>query len=189
MATEAKSRLTPEQYLAMERHSETRNQFLNGEVFAMTGASREHNLINGNLFSEIHSQLRGRSYEAYANDMRVKVSETGLYTYPDVVVVCGQPQFEDAELDTLLNPTLIAEVLSESTEVYDRGMKFTHYRTLPSFSEYVLVAQKEVHVEHFIRQSDGWLLTETGDLTAVLDLPSIGCRLSLADIYERVFAG
>lgn len=189
MATEAKPRLTPEQYLAMERHSETRNQFLNGEVFAMTGASREHNLLVANLLAGLHSQLRGRTCEAYANDMRVKVSATGLYTYPDVVVVCGQPQLEDAELDTLLNPTLIAEVLSDSTEDYDRGTKFAHYRTLPSFSEYLLVAQNEVHVEHFIRQSDGWLLTETRDLTATLDLPSIGCRLSLADIYERVFAG
>lgn len=175
MVTEAKPRPTLEQYLAVERHSE---------------ASREHNLLVANLLAGLHSQLRGKTCEAYANEMRVKVSATGLYTYPDVVVVCWQPQLEDAELDTLLNPTLIAEVLSDSTEDYDWGMKkFAYYRTLPSFSEYLLVAQKEVHVEHFVRQSDSWILTETRDLTATLDLPSIGCRLPLADIYERVFAG
>jgi Uma2 family endonuclease len=187
MATEPKSSLTVEQYLTLERQSETRSEYLNGEVFAMTGASREHNLITGNVFGEIRAQLRGRSCEAYASDMRVAIPGTGLYTYPDVVVACGPPQFEDGELDTLLNPTLIVEVLSASTEDYDRGTKFAHYRTLASLAEYVLVAQDKVHVEHFVRQAEGWLLTETDDLATTLDLPSIGCKLALADIYERVF--
>ena len=187
MATDPKSRVTVEQYLALERQSETRSEYLDGEVFAMTGASRKHNLLVANVLAGLHSQLRGKSCEAYANDMRVGIPGTGLYTYPDVVVACGAPQFEDGELDTLLNPTLIVEVLSGSTEDYDRGTKFAHCRTLPSLTEYVLVAQDKVHVEHFVRQTEGWLLTETDDLAATLQLPSIGCTLALADVYERVF--
>jgi Uma2 family endonuclease len=187
MSTEPKSLLTVEQYLTLERQSETRSEYLNGEVFAMTGASRKHNLLVANILAGVHAQLRGRSCEAYSSDMRVGIPGTGLYTYPDVVVACGQPQFEDGELDTLLNPTLIVEVLSESTEDYGRGTKFAHYRTIPSLAEYVLVAQDKVHVEHFVRQAEGWLLTETDDLAATLDLPSLGCTLALADIYERVF--
>ncbi len=183
---EPKTRLTVEQYLAQERQAETKSEYLNGEVFAMTGATREHNLIAWNIGSSLHAQLRGRSCEAYIGDMRVRVSTTGLFTYPDVVVVCGEPALDRDGLDNLLNPTLIVEVLSESTEDYDRGTKFAHYRTIPSLSEYVLVAQKEVHVEHFIRQADGWLLTETSNLGDTMDLPSIGCRLSLKDVYERV---
>lgn len=182
---EPKTRLTVEQYLALERKAETKSEYLNGEVFAMTGATREHNLIVLNVGASLHAQLRGRSCEAYIGDMRVRVSTTGLFTYPDVVVVCGEPDLDNG-FDTLLNPTLIVEVLSESTEDYDRGTKFAHYRTIPSLSEYVLVAQKEVHVEHFIRQADGWLLTETSDLGDTVELPSIGCRLSLKDVYERV---
>jgi Uma2 family endonuclease len=120
--------------------------------------------------------------------MRVRVPPADLYTYPDVVVACGEPRFEDNELDTLLNPALIADVLSKSTESYDRGAKFAAYRTLPSFTEYLIVAQGRVHVEHSIRQPDGsWLLTETDDLGASLVLSSVGCTLALTDAYDRVF--
>ena len=185
--SEPHARLTVEEYLAQERRSETRNEYLAGEVFAMTGASREHNLIAGNIFAALHGQLRGRSCEVYANDMRVRVQETGLYTYPDLVVACGEPRFEDGELDTLLNPTLVVEVLSRSTQDYDRGTKFAHYRTIPELREYLLFTQERVHAEHFVRRDDGsWVLTETSDRTAAIELASIGCRLALADVYERV---
>src|SRR5262245_5122353 len=127
-----KTRYTPEQYLALERKADFRSEFCNGFITAMAGASREHNLPAGNLHAEIRSQLKGRPCETYVNDLRVLVSRTGLYTYPDVVAVCGEAQFLDDEVDTLLNPTVIVEVLSPSTESYDRGRKFGHYRQLPS---------------------------------------------------------
>jgi Uma2 family endonuclease len=188
MSSDPKPRLSVEEYLALERRAETKSEYLNGETFAMAGASREHNLATTNVISSLHSQLRGRSCEVYTSDMRIRVPATELFTYADVVVACGEPQFDDAELDTLLNPVLIVEVLSGSTEDYDRGTKFAHYRTIPSFSEYVLIAQDRVHVEHFVRQAEGWLLTETDDLGQTVELPSIGCRLALADVYERVMS-
>jgi len=190
MATEPKAHFSPEDYLAFERQSELKSEYVGGEIVAMTGASRRHNLIAGNLFANLHSQLKGsKGCEVYANDMRVRVPAADLYTYPDVVVTCGEPRFEDGELDTLLNPVLIAEVLSKSTESYDRGNKFASYRTLPSFAEYLILAQDRVHVEHSVRQPDGgWLLTETSDLQSSLVLPSIGCTLPLADVYDRVFS-
>ena len=125
-------RYTPEQYLALERRAEFRNEYDNGTIRAMSGASRLHNLIAGNLHGEIRSQLRDRPCESYVTDMRVRVTPAGLYTYPDVVVVCGEPRFEDGELDTLLNPTVLAEVLSPSTAAYDRGRKFAQYQRLDS---------------------------------------------------------
>ncbi len=186
MSTQRKARLTPEEYLAIERDAEAKSEYLNGEVFSMVGASRKHNLIALNVASELRRQLRGKPCEAYVNDMRVRVSATGLYTYPDVVVVCGEPQFEDAEVDTLLNPTLIVEVLSPSTESYDRGKKFTHYRAVPSLAEYVLVAQDEPRVDLYTKQQDGrWLLSDAQGMSGNLELASIGCTLDLAESYER----
>lgn len=183
----AQSRLTPQDYLAWERLQETRHEYVNGEIHAMTGASRKHNLINGNLYATLHGQLRGRPCEVYANDMRVKVDATGLYTYPDIVVACDRPEFEDDQVDTLLNPALIIEVLSESTEGYDRGAKFAHYRALPSLLEYLLVAQDEYRVEHYARQSgDRWLLSDYRGLETRITLASIGCQIALLDIYERL---
>lgn len=183
------ARFTPKEYLAFERRSEFKSEYVGGEIVAMTGSSRRHNLIAGNLFATLHSQLKkNRSCELFANDMRVRVPVEDMYAYPDVVVACGEPRFEDNELDTLLNPVLIVEVLSKSTESYDRGTKSAAYRTLPSFTEYLVVAQDQVHVEHSMRQPDGaWLLTETDDLGAALALPSVGCTLLLADVYDRVF--
>jgi Uma2 family endonuclease len=188
MASEPKRRLTVEEYLALERQSETKNEYLDGEVFAMAGVTRIHNLVAGNLFGEIRNQLKGRPCEPYTGDMRVRTPNSDLFTYPDVVVACGEPRFDDSELDTLLNPTLIVEVLSPSTEAYDRGIKAERYRSISSLSEYVLVAQDRIHVEHYVRQTgDRWLLEELSDLGQTLELPSIGCRLPLGDIYERVF--
>jgi Uma2 family endonuclease len=178
---------SPQEYLARERKAEYKSEYLRGEIFAMSGVSREHNLIAGNVFGEIRRQFRGRACEVYMSDVRVKVEDSGLYTYPDVVAVCEEPQFEDDEVDTLLNPTLIVEVLSKSTEGYDRGAKFEHYRKLTSLREYVLIAQDKPHVEHFIRQEGGmWLLWETGDLEVVVRLPAVKAELTVAEIYEKV---
>jgi Uma2 family endonuclease len=182
-------RYTPAEYLALERKAEFKSEYYKGYITAMAGASREHNVIAGNLFRKIGNQLEGRPCESYINDMRVLIERTGLYTYPDVVVVCGEAQFEDDELDTLLNPTMIAEVLSPTTESYDRGKKFGHYRQLSSLREYVLVAQDEVLVEHYIRQGDHWLLTEFRNLDDRLRLTSIDCEVSLREIYARVEFG
>ena len=168
MSSERKTRLSPEEYLALERKAEVRSEYLDGDMVAMSGGSREHNLIVTNLVSELRLQLKGRPCEVYPSNMRVKVSATGLYTYPDVVVVCGEPTFEDESVDTLLNPTLIIEVLSDSTEAYDRGGKFAHYRKLASLMEYVLIAQTKPHVEYYVRQPDNrWLLAETNNLSTL----------------------
>lgn len=187
MAAEPRKRLSVDEYLARERRAEVKSEYLAGETFAMSGASRRHGLVTLNVASSLHAQLRDRPCEAFAADMRVRVPVTELFTYPDVVVVCGEPEFLDAEVDTLLNPTLIVEVLSPSTADYDRGGKFAHYRTLPSLREYLVLAQDRVHAEHWVRQEDdGWLLTETAEPQAVLTLPAIGCTLSLADAYAKV---
>ena len=171
----------------MERTSEVRHEYYDGEIFAMVGATEPHALIVTNLVVGLGTQLRGGPCRLYSNDMRVQVADTGLYTYPDVVVVCQPPQFFQVEhRNTLLNPTLIVEVLSESTEAYDRGQKFEHYRRLDSLAEYLLVAQDKAKIEHFTRQPDGWLLTEAKGLDRVLSLPSIGCELRLAEVYDLV---
>lgn len=187
MASDPRPRISAEDYLALERRSETKSEYLDGEIFVMTGASRRHNLLAGNVYTAFRTQLRQRGCEVYVSDMRVKVSATGLYTYPDVTVACEKPQFEDVEIDTLLNPKVIVEILSKSTEDYDRGTKFLQYRTLPSLTEYVLVAQDKVHVEHYLRQNEGWLLTETDRREDVIELPSVGARLALGDVYDGIF--
>lgn len=187
MSSQPKTYLTPEEYLAIERKANYKSEYLNGEMFAMAGASERHVLIVTNVVAELRGQLRRRPCTVYSTDLRVRVSPTGLYTYPDVVVVCGQPQFADDQRDILLNPTLIVEVLSESTEGYDRGEKFEHYRTLASFSEYVLIAQDRYHVEHFVRQPDNqWLLSETNRSEDTIHLSSIDCDLTLAEVYDKV---
>jgi Uma2 family endonuclease len=180
-------RLTPHEYLAIERRAPTKSEYYRGEMFAMSGASEEHNLIAGNVFGLIWQQFRGRPCKVYSGDMRVKVDFSGLYTYPDVVAVCGDAQFEDEQFDTLLNPLVLVEVLSPSTQGYDRVQKFKLYRQLPSLQEYLIIAQDRLFVEHFARQDDGsWRLTDHHDKSQTLELPSINCRLSLADVYDKV---
>ena len=153
----------------------------------MAGASRKHNTIVTNLAYLLVGQLKGRSCEVYNSDMRVKVSATGLYTYPDLVVVCGKPRFDDDQEDTLLNPTVIIEVLSKSTEAYDRSEKFAQYRALESMADYLLIAQDIARLEHYARQPDGsWRFLETVGLDSVAVVDSIQCRLSLADVYDKV---
>lgn len=187
MPIQPKTFISPEQYLAIERQAESKSEYFNGEMFAMAGASESHVLIVTNVVAELRGQLRGRPCTVYSTDLRVRVSPTGLYTYPDVVVVCGQPQFADEQRDTLLNPTLIVEVLSESTQDYDRGGKFEHYRAIASFYEYVLIAQDRYHVEHFAKQQDNrWLLSETNRPEDTIPLPSIDCVLALTEVYDKV---
>jgi Uma2 family endonuclease len=187
MAIQPRTRLTPEEYLVIERKAVYKSEYLNGEMSAMSGASPRHVLIVTNVVAELRRQLKQRPCTVYATDLRVKVWPTGLYTYPDVIVVCGQPQFDDEQRDTLLNPTLLVEVLSEPAKDYDRGEKFEHYRTLTSLAEYVLIAQDKPHFEHFVRQPDNrWLLAETNRLEDTIHLPSIDCDLVLTEVYDKV---
>lgn len=179
-------RATRDAYLAAERAAEYKSEYINGYVLAMTGASRAHNVIGANTSAMLNLQLADTPCEVYVADMRVKVSATGDYTYPDVVVACGDITFEDAELDTLLNPTVIVEVLSPTTEGYDRGTKFELYRRIASLREYVMVAQDRVLVERYRRQDDGWHYTAYEALEQSLHLPSIACTLPLKDIYRKV---
>ena len=180
-------KLTAQEYLAIERDVEDKHEFYDGEMFAMGGASREHNLLVFNLGVTLGPQIRSRDCEAYLNDMRVHIALNNSCTYPDVVITCKKPRFEDETLDTLTNPQVVIEVLSKSTEQFDRGTKFEYYRSIDSLMEYVLVAQDRKHIDHFLRQSDGsWLMREASGDTGVIELPSIGCQLSLADIYAKV---
>jgi len=182
-----RTKLTEEEYLAIERAAETKSEFYDGEMYAMSGAKRPHILIVGNLAAEIHFQLRGRNCEVYSNDMRVNIKESGAYTYPDIVAVCGEPRFLDHEFDTLLNPVLIIEVLSPSTEAFDGGGKFDRYRRIAALKEYVLVSQDRLLVERYRRRSPGgdWTLTAYERPDEVLELESIGCVVPLSQIYAR----
>ncbi|MDQ2807104.1 MAG: Uma2 family endonuclease [Chloroflexota bacterium] len=183
MASLPKPYYEPAEYLTLERAAAYKSEYLAGEIFAMAGASEEHNTITLNIASELRIQLRGSPCRAYANDMRVKVQASGLYTYPDVVAVCGERRFEDGHRDTLLNPTVIFEVLSPSTEGYDRGKKFALYRGLESLQEYLLVAQDEARVEHYIRHDHDWVLRDVAD---TIQFAAIAAVLPLAAVYENV---
>ena len=179
---------TPAEYLALERSSDIKRELWNGELFAMAGASETHNLIVTNVVSELRTQLKGRPCKVYSNDMRVRIAPKKAYTYPDVVVVCGAPQFEDDRRDTLLNPTVIVEVLSPSTEAHDRGLKFESYRTVPSLQEYVLISQTKALIERYIRQEQTrfWMFDDFAGLDAVIELAAIACRLALAEVYDKI---
>ncbi len=187
MSTATKTLLSPEEYLARERRAAYRSEFYRGEMFAMAGATWEHTLIKDNLAAEARNRLKGGPCQVVTSDLRVRVDATGLYTYPDLVVVCEPPQFEDDVHDTLLNPRVIVEVLSDSTEKYDRGAKFGHYRQLPSVLEYVLVAQDRPLVERYVRQADdAWLLTAFSDLTETFEFGSVAVSIPLEEIYRGV---
>ena len=159
MSKQQNARVTVADYLAMERASEVKHEFAFGEIYAMSGASARHVVIATNIAGELRSRLRQRPWQVYSADLRLCVDQKHRYTYPDVVVVCGQPQFLDNQLDTLLNPDLIVEVLSESTRNYDRGDKFQQYRGIPSFREYLLVDQEKADVERYSKPNDAtWSL-------------------------------
>lgn len=188
MSAVPKTLMSAKEYLAFECQSEFRHEYYRGEIFQMSGASREHNLIVFNLASQISPQLRGKNCEGYANDMRVFTPITGLYTYPDLTVVCGEPEFLDNEFDTLLNPIILIEVLSPSTADCDRGKKFWHYQSIESLREYLLIAQDEIKIEHLIKLANGrWDVREYGSADAKIELSSIGISLDIAEIYEKIF--
>ena len=194
MSTAEKRRLTAAEYLAIESTSEIRHEFLDGEMFAMSGGSLWHNLIKDNFARAVANRLSGGTYRVVTSDQRLKVDATGLYTYPDVLVFCGPPVMEDGVHHTLTNASLVAEVLSNSTEKYDRGIKFSHYRRLDTLQEYLLIAQDRFSVEVFQRQdagsssagSDAWLLSAAAEREAEVRLSSLGITVPLAEIYAGV---
>jgi len=183
-----RTKITPEEYLEIERQAETKSEYYAGEMFALSGASRYHNRIVRNLIATLHNRLRGGPCEVFPSDMRVKVEASGLYTYPDVSVVCGEAEFEDEHFDTLVNPTVVIEVLSRSTADYDRGRKAEHYRRLDSIREILLVWQDEIKVERHRRVGGSdWLLSAFAGTDAVVELASVACALPLSEVYERVW--
>lgn len=188
MSTVPNTLMNEAEYLAFERASEMRHEFWRGELFAMAGASEGHNLASGNLFVAVQLALRDSPCRAYTHDMRVFAAESRAYVYPDIVVACPPIEFKDAKRDTLLNPQVVVEVLSPSTESYDRGKKFDLYRQSESLRQYVLIAQDEPRVMSYIRQSDGvaWLLTPLEGLNAVLEFPTLGVSVPLSEIYRNV---
>ena len=194
MPTAEKRRLTAAEYLAIESTSEIRHEFLDGEMFAMSGGSLWHNLIKDNFARAVANRLSGGTCRVVTSDQRLKVDATGLYTYPDVLVFCGPPVMEDGVHHTLTNASLVAEVLSNSTEKYDRGIKFSHYRRLDTLQEYLLIAQDRFSVEVFQRQdagsssagSDAWLLSAAAEREAEVRLSSLGITVPLAEIYAGV---
>lgn len=179
--------VTPEEYLAHEREAECKSEYVNGRIYAMAGASPAHNYITANVVGAFIAQLRSKPCRVFPSDLRVQVPATGLYTYPDAGVVCGEPRYSDARNDTLLNPSVLIEVLSPSSEAYDRGDKFAHYRSLESLTDYVLIAQDKLRIEHYVRQPDNrWLYTAITEPHEEIYLASIDCRLRLSDVYDKV---
>ncbi len=186
----------PAEYLALERAAEERHEYLDGEIYAMAGESPEHGAICTNIGGQLYNQLKGRDCQTFSKDMKVRSGPAprpgrtpkGLYSYPDLVVVCGALKFHDERRDVLLNPTVIIEVLSPTTEAFDRGEKWARYQTwLPELADYLLVAQTRPHIDHYHRRTSGeWIYTLVQPLAAGLRLDSIGCDLRLADVYDRV---
>lgn len=178
---------TEDEYLAHELGTEAKHELINGAIVAMAGASREHNAIVGNIVGLLRALLKQRRCLVFPSDQRVHVEATGLFTYPDVSVACDDLRFHPKNRDTLLNPCVLVEVLSDSTEAYDRGAKFAHYRAIPSLQEYVLVSQHEHKIEHYRRLETGqWVLTVFEGDAAAADLPALGCALSLAEVYDKL---
>ena len=187
MATVQKHFITPEEYLLREKDAEFRSEYFRGEMFAMAGASANHNLIVLNAGASLREQLKKKPCRVYPSDLKLRIESTGLYTYPDVSVVSGEPQLETNGGDVLLNPAVLVEVLSDSTEAYDRGKKFEHYRTIPSLKHYVLVAQDRYSIDCFSRKPDGsWLLTSCQSLEATIELEAIDSQLAAAEVYDKV---
>ncbi len=178
--------LTIDEYLALERASKDKHEFLNGEIFAMSGASLEHNLIVASLVACLHAALRHRPCLVLPSDMKLHVPATGLFAYPDVMVVCGEPMLRDGHRDVLLNPSVIVEVLSDSTERYDRGDKFAAYQTIESLRDFLLVSSKAPRIEHFARRPDGWLLRTFGSGDRLM-VESIGSEIAVDDVFAKVF--
>ena len=187
MATQLNTFILPEAYLEVERESETKSEYYDGVVYAMTGASINHIRVVTNLTRELSSQLRARRCDVLSNEMKVRLQNSRKFFYPDVIVLCGEPEFHDERRDIILNPLLVIEVLSDSTEAFDRGTKFQAYQTLDSLKEYILVAQDRPVVEQYVRQADGkWIYTAAVGLESSLTLPSVECSLNLSAVYDKV---
>ena len=187
MLLQEKNRISPEEYLTLERESSEKSEYFDGEMFAMAGASREHNQISSNIVRLLGNDLLEKPCSVFSSDMKVKIAETGKYTYPDIVVVCGDEQYEDENSDVLLNPLVIIEILSDSTEAYDRGDKFLHYQLIDSFSEYLLISQYFCKVEKFSRQtSDTWIYSKYINMKESLSIESLKSELLLSEIYRKV---
>lgn len=189
MAAEPTPQLSVQEYLRLERQAETKNEYLDGQMVAMTGATLRHNAIIAHVVAELAQQLRDRFCEVYPNDLRVRIPSANVYAYPDVTVVCGEPRLEDSLFDTLLNPTFVVEVLSPTTETYDRGKKRHWYQSLDSLSEILLISQDVPVIEQFVRQGDDWIVRTAEGLEAVLPLPSIQAELALAEAYRKIAFG
>jgi Uma2 family endonuclease len=178
---------TAEEYLALEVECDVRSEFRNGEIVEMTGGTPAHNEITATFIFLLKSALRKQPYSIFVTDQRLWLPEVNLYTYPDVMVTPRPPELNPDRNDTVMNPILIAEMLSNSTEAYDRGDKFTHYRTVESFQEYVLVEQYRPHVQHYVKQGDNeWLFKDYSGLKSSFTLSSVGVEIALADLYEAV---
>src|ERR1035441_283355 len=189
MSTQPKPYITEEQYFEIEESSEQKSEYFRGEMFPMEVATLPHATILPNLIMTLGGQLKGSGCRVYSNGLRVKVSRTGLYTYTDIVVICGKPEMfeKDKEKGTVTNPKVIVEILSPTTQTYDRGDKFVHYRSIPSFCEYLLIAQDRMHAEHHVKQPDGgWLLHEVSGPEGIISLGSIGVRFNLSEAYDGV---
>lgn len=179
---------TPEEYLTFERSSETRHEYLDGQIYAMAGASPKHNQICFNLAGELHPLIKATTCVGYTSDQKIRTDLMDLFSYPDLTVVCGEPIFHDQQQDVILNPTVIIEVLSPRTENYDRGIKLERYQNIRSLTDYILIYQDRPCVEHYVRQKGKrqWLFTIETELSAEIEIASIKCKLKLADIYNRV---
>ena len=187
MSSAAKTKLTVAEYLTFERKSESKHEFFDGELFAMTGGTPAHSLIASNFIREAGNALKDRPCVVYTSDLRVKVNATGLYTYPDVTIVCGEQKFDDDQSDTLINPTIVVEVLSKSTASYDRGPKSKHFRKIDSLQALILIEQDCPVVEVYCRQSDGkWILSDATELTDSIAIEPIGISIPLTEIYRNV---
>lgn len=178
--------VTEAEYLAFERNSDTKHEYIDGQIYAMVGGSVRHNRISGSTYTALYNQLRQRPCDVFPSDMRLKIVATGQHTYPDISGLCGDPDLTDDHLDTYTNPLFIVEVLSPSTERYDRGPKFDAYTTIPSLQDYVLIAQHHPLVEHYRRDGDQWIHASAATFDASIYVAGIDCTLALADVYEKV---
>ncbi len=187
MIPQEKKKMTPKEYLEFEKNSEFKHEYFDGEIFAMVGAKFNHNRISSNIVREVGNQLKQTPCSVFSSDMRVKIQEIEKYTYPDIVVACDKIELLEDELDSLLNPVVIIEILSHSTEAYDRGLKFTHYQFIDSLQEYILIAQHACDVVKFKRnEGNSWLYTSHMNMEQAIKIESIECELPLSEIYHKV---
>ena len=178
--------ISEQEYLEFEKDSDIKYEYFEGEIFAMAGASERHNLIVSNVIISLGSQLKGKNCRVYPSDMRLKIEKTGLYTYPDIMIVCGQRKFNNDKPETILNPDVIIEVLSDSTETYDRGKKFEHYRNLDSLREYVLISQNFEKFEKYYKTDNRWIFSYTDKNNTSIMLESVNCELNHLEIYDKI---